>query len=156
MPKVRPIFRMPSPLARSWRMRLNSRFDRTSAELGAVRPGARKPSVDPFPNDAALKFCEHAEHLKHGLAGGCRRVEALLMQEQVDALVQALQNSEQIRQRSTEPVYRPCGHHIELFCVYRLQSNGIALASDYIGARNRKRGVAGQQFRWRYASLSAR
>ena len=79
MPKVRPIFRMPSPLARSWRMRLNSRFDRTSAELGAVRPGARKPSADPFPNDAAIKFCEHAEHLKHGLAGGCRRVEALLM-----------------------------------------------------------------------------
>jgi transposase InsO family protein len=35
-------------------------------------------------------------------------------------------------------------------------SNGIALASDYIGAGNRKRGVAGQQFRWRYASLSAR
>ena len=33
---------------------------------------------------------------------------------------------------------------------------GIALASDYIGAGNRKRGVAGQQFRWRYASLSAR
>jgi hypothetical protein len=29
--------------------------------------------------------------------------------------------------------------------------NGIAPASDYIGAGNRKRGVAGQQFRWRYA-----
>jgi hypothetical protein len=34
--------------------------------------------------------------------------------------------------------------------------NGIALASDYIGARDRKSGVAGQQFPWRYASLSAR
>src|SRR5258708_3710581 len=29
-------------------------------------------------------------------------------------------------------------------------------ASDYIGAGNRKRGVAGRQFHWRYASLSAR
>jgi hypothetical protein len=35
-------------------------------------------------------------------------------------------------------------------------SNGIAPASVYIGDGNRKRGVAGQQFRWRYASLSAR
>ena len=34
--------------------------------------------------------------------------------------------------------------------------NGIALASVYIGDGNRNRGVAGQQFRWRYASLSAR
>ena len=35
-------------------------------------------------------------------------------------------------------------------------SNGIAPASVYIGDGNQKRGVAGQQFRWRYASLSAR
>src|ERR1700681_4088274 len=35
-------------------------------------------------------------------------------------------------------------------------SNGIAPASVYIGDGNRKRGVAGQQFRWRYANLSAR
>src|SRR5713101_4439627 len=42
-------------------------------------------------------------------------------------------------------------------CLYRLLP-GVrdALASDYIGAGNRKRGVACQQFRWRYASLSAR
>jgi hypothetical protein len=35
-------------------------------------------------------------------------------------------------------------------------SNGIAPASAYIGAANRKRGAAGQQFRWRCASLSAK
>jgi transposase InsO family protein len=32
-------------------------------------------------------------------------------------------------------------------------SNGIAPASAYIGNGNRKRGVAGQQFRWRYARV---
>ena len=32
----------------------------------------------------ALELGEHAHHLKHRLAGRCRRVDALLMQEQVD------------------------------------------------------------------------
>src|SRR6476660_7548897 len=42
-------------------------------------------------------------------------------------------------------------------CLYRLLPGvSIALASVYIGDGNRNHGVAGQQFRWRYASLSAR
>jgi hypothetical protein len=101
---------------------LHSRFDpETSAQLGAVGPGPRKPGVDTFANDAALKFAENAQHLKHCLASGSRCVEALLMQEQIDALVvQALQDAEEIRQRSPEAVNRPGGNHVELFGVDRL------------------------------------
>ena len=34
------------------------------------RAGASEPSIDPFPNDAALELGKHAEHLKHRFAYG--------------------------------------------------------------------------------------
>ena len=51
------------------------------AKRNALGLGPRKPGVDALANDAALKFGEHAQHLEHGLAGGGRRIEPLLVQE---------------------------------------------------------------------------
>ena len=39
------------------------------------------PDLDPLLDHRALELGEYAHHLKHGLAGGRRGVEALLVQE---------------------------------------------------------------------------
>jgi hypothetical protein len=57
------------------------------AKRDSFRLSPRKPGVHPFANDASLKFGEYTQHLEHGLSGSGRRIEALLVQEQVDALV---------------------------------------------------------------------
>jgi len=73
------------------------------------------PGVDPFADNAALELGEDAEHLEHGLAGDGRRVEPLLAQEQINALiVQALQDAEQVGQRTAQAIHRPGGNHIKL------------------------------------------
>jgi hypothetical protein len=46
--------------------------------------GPRKAGADSFRNHRPFELGKHAQHLKHRLAGGCRGVEALLAQEQVD------------------------------------------------------------------------
>ena len=60
---------------------LDGRLDPSPAELRAVLTCPREPGVDALPNYAALKFRKHAEHLKHCLAGGRRRIEPLLVKE---------------------------------------------------------------------------
>ena len=52
-----------------------------AAELFALATGPRKPGADSFLNHRALELGKYAHHLKHGLAGRRRGVEALLMQE---------------------------------------------------------------------------
>ena len=93
--------------------RLYGILHRAPTELRPLRFGPRQTGVDPFTDDAALKLCKHAEHLEHRLASSRRRVEPLLVQEQIDALVmQFLQDAEQIPSaiglagRPTRP--RPC------------------------------------------------
>ena len=82
---------------------LNSRCRTRAAERCPLLPGARKPGVDTFANDAPLKLGKDAQHLKHCSAGGGRRVEALLMQKQIHALVaERLQDGQQIRERASE------------------------------------------------------
>jgi hypothetical protein len=51
----------------------------------ALAHGPRKPSTDSFPKDRALELGEHAHHLKQRFAGRRPSIEALLVQEQVDA-----------------------------------------------------------------------
>src|SRR5450432_1698220 len=102
MPSFRPILRMPSPLARSWRMRASTAG--FTGRRPSFVPLARALASPAFTlaNNAPLELGKNAQHLKHRLAGGRRSVEALLMQEEVDALVvQPLQDAEEIRQRST-------------------------------------------------------
>jgi hypothetical protein len=54
----------------------------------------RQPGTDPFLDLRALELGKHAQHLEHGRAGGRARVEALLVQEQVDPEPQPLQRRE--------------------------------------------------------------
>jgi hypothetical protein len=65
--------------------------------------GPRKPGTDSFCNHRPFEFGEHAQHLKHRLVGGCRGVEALLAQEQVDLQrVQLGQKTDQILQTAAQ------------------------------------------------------
>jgi hypothetical protein len=41
-------------------------------ELHPLHFGPRQTGVDPFPDDAALELCKHAEHLEHRLAAEYR------------------------------------------------------------------------------------
>jgi hypothetical protein len=50
------------------------------AAPGAAHFGPGNTSAHPLDNHRTLELGEHAHHLKHSLAGGCRGVEALLMQ----------------------------------------------------------------------------
>src|SRR5882762_5735850 len=78
--------------------RLYGRRHWAPTELCPFRFGPRQARVHPFSNDAALKLCKYAEHLEHRFARGRRRVEPLLMQEQIDApVMKSLQDAEQIR-----------------------------------------------------------
>src|SRR5215471_13290785 len=92
---------------------LKRRRYRRSAKLFALVPGPRKASTASFLNHGALKLGKDTHHLKHGLAGGCRRVEALLVQEQVNAKrVQFRQEADHL-QASAQPINAPSHYHLE-------------------------------------------
>ncbi|WP_253075655.1 hypothetical protein [Bradyrhizobium sp. 170] len=62
--------------------------------------------MDSLSNDPPLKFRKYAQHLKQRLAGGGRSIESLLVKEQADSLfTKALENVEQVGERSTEPIH---------------------------------------------------
>src|SRR5262249_14207620 len=60
------------------------RSDWGTPEAFTLTPGPRKASTASFLNHRPLELREHAHHLKHRLPGGCRGVEPLLAQEQLD------------------------------------------------------------------------
>ncbi len=47
----------------------------------SVALGPRQARIHPFADHRALELCEHAKHLKHGLASRRGGVESLLVQE---------------------------------------------------------------------------
>jgi hypothetical protein len=57
-----------------------------AAELEAIGLGPAQTGHDALPDHRAFKFGEHPQHLKHRPARRRRRAEALLVQEQVNAL----------------------------------------------------------------------
>ena len=61
-----------------------------SFTLGPSTLGPSKSCADSSLNHAALELGKHAQHLKHRFPGRCRGVEALLMQEEIDARASAL------------------------------------------------------------------
>jgi hypothetical protein len=82
--------------------------------LGAARLGPGNASAHPLDNHAALELGKHAHHLKHRLAGGRRGVDALLMQEQLDAeAVQLGEEAAEVLQRTAETIDRPSHDNIE-------------------------------------------
>src|SRR3979409_1041297 len=85
--------------------RLHRRFDPTAAQLSTACPCASETCVHPFPNDPTLELGKHAKHLKHGLSGGGRSIESLLVKKQTDILfMKSLEDAEQVGERSTEPI----------------------------------------------------
>ena len=73
------------------------RLNPSPTQLCAVCSCAREPCINSLPNDAPLELGEHSEHLKHRFAGGSRRVETLLMEEQANTFfVEALEYIEQV------------------------------------------------------------
>ena len=60
-------------------------IDEGATAMLAVSLGSSNAGIHPLTDHCALELGEHAHHLKHRLAGRCRRVDSLLMQEQVDA-----------------------------------------------------------------------
>ena len=86
--------------------RLHRRRDAAASQLRSLGSGTCEASVNSLANDPALELSEHAEHLKHRFARGRRRVESLLVKKQTDPLfMKALENTEQVGERSTEPIH---------------------------------------------------
>jgi hypothetical protein len=83
-----------------------------AAKPRSRRLGPRKARTDSFLDHAALELGEHPQHLKHRLAGRRGRVEALLVQEEIDA--ECVQfREDQVLQAAAEPVDGPRHHDIE-------------------------------------------
>jgi hypothetical protein len=83
---------------------------RRAAELLslATRPAQAQP--EHVPELSPLELGKDAHHLKQRLAGGCRRVHSLLVQEQVDPQgVQLGEEADKVLEAPAEPIDRP-GH----------------------------------------------
>src|SRR4051812_12879252 len=61
--------------------RFDRRFNPPASQLHSVGSSSGQPCIYPFANNAPLKLGENSEHLKHGLARRCRRIEPLLMKK---------------------------------------------------------------------------
>jgi hypothetical protein len=63
---------------------------------------------------ARSNSAKHAQHLEHGPAGRRRRVEPLLVQEEIDALsVEFSEEVQKVDQRPAQAVDRPGHDHID-------------------------------------------
>src|SRR5690349_765492 len=78
------------------------------SKLLALRLSPRKPGADSFLNDRPLEFGKHAHELVHRLAGRGRGVDALLVQEKVNAKgVKLREERHEILQAAAQPIDRP-------------------------------------------------
>jgi hypothetical protein len=90
-------------------------FKPTAAELNAIRLGPAQTGHDALADHRAFELGKYAQHLEHGPAGWCRCIEALLVQEQVDALgVKFAQEVQQVDQGAAEAIDRPCRDHVDV------------------------------------------
>ena len=91
------------------------RFKPPAAELNAVGFCPAQTGHDALADHRAFEFGKHAQHLEHGPAGRRRRVEPLLMQEQVDALgVEFAEEVQQVDQRAAQAIDRPGRDHVDV------------------------------------------
>jgi hypothetical protein len=96
-------------------LRLQLRRYSRPAELLAFGLGAPEAGTHPFLNDRALELGEDTKHLKHRLAAWCRRIDPLLVQEEVNAGgMDFREEGDQVLEASAEPIDRPGHHHIKL------------------------------------------
>jgi hypothetical protein len=87
-----------------------SRYPRAT-QLFALFHGPLEPRIDAVTDHAAFEFSECSRDLKHEATRGGRRVDRLLIEVQVDAIMlERLDGAEQVDQRTAQPVDSP-GHH---------------------------------------------
>src|SRR5262249_5961712 len=90
------------------------------SQWGPTKPlssilGPRKPGTDSFLDHRPLEFGKHAHHAEQRLAGRRSCVDALLMQEKVNAERMDLgQEGAQVLQAAAKPIDRPGHDYIEL------------------------------------------
>jgi hypothetical protein len=86
-----------------------------AAELDPIGLGPAQAGHDAFADHRAFELGEHAQHLEHGPSGRRRGVEALLMQEQVDALgVEFAEEVQKVDQRPTQAIDRRGRDHVDV------------------------------------------
>jgi hypothetical protein len=85
------------------------------AEALSLAPGPLEPGANPFLDHGSLELGEHTHHLIQRLARWGRRVETLLVEEQIDSQrVQLGEEADQILQATAEPINRPRHDDVEL------------------------------------------
>jgi hypothetical protein len=109
-----------------WALRGSSRPRRQRPATSQQRCRMTMPVSDarlvmsPPPRASPAQTQQIHPHLKHGLAGSGRSIETLLMQEQIDSFfMETLEYAQQVGERSTEPIHRPCRDHAEFFRGHR-------------------------------------
>jgi hypothetical protein len=96
-----------------------------AAEFLARRLRSRQARADPLLNHRPFELSENAQHSEHGFAARRCRVEALLMEEQVDLKrVQFGQEADEVFERTTQPIDTPRHDDIEL-AARRIPAKGI-------------------------------
>jgi hypothetical protein len=94
----------------------------SASQLNAVGLGSAQAGHDPLSDHRAFELGEHTQHLEHRPAGRRRCIEALLVQEQVDALgVEFAQEVQQVDQRPAEAIDRPGRDHVDVAPGHRLE-----------------------------------
>jgi hypothetical protein len=93
-----------------------------AAKLNAIRLGPAQTGHDAFADHRPFELGEYSQHLEHRPPRRRRRIEALLVQEQVDALgVEFAQEVEQVNQRPAQAIDRPGRDHVDVAAGDRLE-----------------------------------
>jgi hypothetical protein len=86
-----------------------------AAERDAIGLGPAQAGHHPLADHRAFEFGEDAKHLKHRPPGRRRRIETLLVQEQIDALgMELAEEVQQVDQRAAQAIDRPGRDHVDV------------------------------------------
>lgn len=89
--------------------------DRGTTEADTVRTSTLLAADDPGRYQATFEFGEDPCHSEHGPPRGRGRIEGLLVQEEIATTgLEIAQKADQIGERASQAVNRPCGHHVDL------------------------------------------
>ena len=79
-----------------------------TAETDPLLFRSREPSEHPLSDHGPFELGKNTHHLKHCPTRRCGGIEALLMQEKIDAFgVQCPQDIQEVRQRAAETIDKP-------------------------------------------------
>ena len=106
---------LPGAFRASWIRSFSAGANRRPAKPFALSTSPLKRGTDSFLDDRVLELSKDAKHLEHGPAGRGGRVEALLMQKQIDLERMELgQEADEVLQAAAQPIDIPGHDNIEL------------------------------------------